>query len=73
MSDDFNFNATLKDEGGVLYFGNYKGIDYFNPEKLEVNSSVPSLFLTGLKIFNKDVVPNQENSPLTKVITETES
>ncbi|XMO87635.1 two-component regulator propeller domain-containing protein [Algibacter sp. AS12] len=73
LSDDFNFNATLKDEDGVLYFGNYKGIDYFHPEKLEVNSSVPSLYLTGLKIFNKDVVPNEKNSPLTKVITETKS
>ncbi|MCL5129254.1 hybrid sensor histidine kinase/response regulator transcription factor [Algibacter sp. L4_22] len=73
LSNDFNFNANLKDEDGVLYFGNYKGIDYFNPEKLEVNSSVPSLYLTGLKIFNKYVVPNQENSLLTKVITETES
>jgi signal transduction histidine kinase/ligand-binding sensor domain-containing protein/DNA-binding response OmpR family regulator len=73
LSDDFNFNAALKDEDGVLYFGNYKGIDYFNPEKLEVNSNVPSLYLTGLKLFNKDVIPNQQNSPLTKVITETES
>ncbi|MDW5287209.1 two-component regulator propeller domain-containing protein [Formosa sp. PL04] len=73
LSDDFNFNATLKDENGVIYLGNYKGIDYFNPEKLEVNSSVPELYLTGLKIFNKDVVPNQENSPLNKVITETKS
>ncbi|SFD10488.1 hybrid sensor histidine kinase/response regulator transcription factor [Algibacter pectinivorans] len=73
LSDDFNFNATLKDENGVLYFGNYKGIDFFNPEKLEVNSSVPSLYLTGLKIFNKQVAPNQKNSPLTKVIAETKS
>ncbi|MDO7173749.1 two-component regulator propeller domain-containing protein [Mariniflexile sp. AS56] len=73
LSDDFNFNATLKDEKGVLYFGNYKGIDYINPKKIEVNSIVPSLYITGLKIFNKDVVPNQDNSPLTKVITETKS
>ncbi|AUC21170.1 hybrid sensor histidine kinase/response regulator [Polaribacter sejongensis] len=73
LSDDFNFNAVLKDEEGKLYFGNYKGVDFFNPKDLSTNSSVPSLYLTGLKIFNKDVVPNEENSPLTKTITETPS
>ena len=73
LSDDFNFNAALKDKEGKLYFGNYKGVDFFNPKDLSTNSSVPSLYLTGLKIFNKDVVPNEENSPLSKTITETNS
>lgn len=73
LSDDFNFNASLKEESGMLYFGNYRGIDYFNPENLTLNSSVPSLYFTGLKIFNKDVAPNEDNSPLEKVITETRS
>lgn len=73
LSDDFNFNAALRDKEGKLYFGNYKGVDFFNPKDLSTNSSVPSLYLTGLKIFNKDVVPSEENSPLTKTITETTS
>ena len=73
LSDDFNFNAALRDEEGKLYFGNYKGVDFFNPKDLSTNLSVPSLYFTGLKIFNKDVVPNEENSPLTKTITETSS
>ena len=73
LSDDFNFNATLRDENGNLYFGNYKGVDYFNPKDLTINTSIPSLYLTGLKIFNKDVIPNTENAPLSKIITETNS
>lgn len=73
LSDDFNFNAVLKDEEGKLFFGNYKGIDYFNPKDLSTNSCKPSLFLTGLKVFNKDVIPKEENSPLSKTITETKS
>ncbi|MGJ8761353.1 MAG: hybrid sensor histidine kinase/response regulator transcription factor [Polaribacter sp.] len=73
LSDDFNFNAVLRDDEGKLYFGNYKGVDFFNPKDLSTNSSVPSLYLTSLKIFNKDVIPNEENSPLTKTITETSS
>lgn len=73
LSDDFNFNAALRDDQGVLYFGNYKGVDYFNPKDLSINSSVPSLFFTGLRIFNKAIVPNEEDSPLSKVISETKS
>lgn len=73
LSNDFNFNASLKDDNGTLYFGNYRGIDYFNPEHLVFNSSMPNLYLTGFKLFNDDVTVNQENSPLKKVITETKS
>ena len=73
LSDDFNFNATFIDKKGDLYFGNYKGVDYFNPKDLKVNTNLPSLYLTGLKIFNKEITPNSEKSPLNKIITETSS
>lgn len=73
LSDDFNFNAALKNEDGTLYFGNYRGIDYFNPKDLKFNNKVPLLYFTGLKLFNKDVIPNNEKSPLIKVMTETKS
>jgi len=73
LSDDFNFNATFRDKNGKLYFGNYKGVDFFNPKDLKKNTTLPSLYLTGLKIFNKEVTPSKENSPLNKVITETNS
>lgn len=73
LSDDFNFNSVLKDENEVLYFGSYKGINYFNPKKMNINTSVPSLYLTDLKIFNKRITPNTEKSPLSKTITETKS
>ncbi|WP_165876212.1 hybrid sensor histidine kinase/response regulator transcription factor, partial [Mariniflexile fucanivorans] len=71
LSNDFNFNAVLREIDGALYFGNYRGIDFFNPDNINVNTSQPSLYLTGLKIFNKDVVPNKKDSPLNKVISET--
>jgi len=72
LSNDFNFNAVLKEEDGTLYFGNYRGVDFFNPKNIVVNQSVPALYLTGLKIFNKTVHPFDKNTPLQKVITETE-
>jgi signal transduction histidine kinase/ligand-binding sensor domain-containing protein/DNA-binding response OmpR family regulator len=73
LSNDFNFNAVLKNTDGTLYFGNYKGIDYFNPKEIKINTSTPSLYLTNLKLFNKEVIPNTENSPLNKVISETDN
>ncbi|MDG1038922.1 MAG: two-component regulator propeller domain-containing protein [Polaribacter sp.] len=73
LSNDFNFGAVFKDEKGTLYFGNYKGLDYFNPKDINTNSSLPSLHLTDFKLFNKSVTPKAENSPLKKVISETNS
>jgi signal transduction histidine kinase/ligand-binding sensor domain-containing protein/DNA-binding response OmpR family regulator len=71
LSNDFNFGSVLKDENGTLYFGNYKGLDYFNPKELETNSTLPSLHLTDFKLFNEKVIPKAELSPLKHVISET--
>ena len=72
LSNEFNFNAVYKDEKGNLYFGNYKGIDFFNPEEISTNKIIPSLYLTGLKLFNKEVMPGKEGSPLKQILAETE-
>ena len=72
LTNDFNNNATYKDESGNLYFGSYEGINYFDPAHIPVNSNAPSVFLTDLKIFNKPVVPSNANSPLEKVVSQTE-
>ncbi|WP_372757992.1 two-component regulator propeller domain-containing protein [Mariniflexile sp.] len=71
LSNDFNFNAVFRDDNGTVYFGNYNGVDFFNPTKIQINKSKPSLYLTDFKIFNKQVKPNQKDSPLKKVISET--
>ncbi|SDW70080.1 Signal transduction histidine kinase [Lutibacter oricola] len=72
LSNDFNFNAVYRDKTGEIYFGNYKGIDYFNPNNIPVNTNEPSMYLTDFKLFNKPVDLNSEDSPLKKVISETE-
>ena len=73
LSNDFNFGAALKDKNGTLYFGNFKGLDYFNPKEIKTNASLPSLHLTDFKLFNEKVIPQTENSPLQKVISETKN
>ncbi len=72
LSNSFNFNAVYKNDDGVLYFGNYEGLDYFNPKDIIINEKLPTLQLTNFKLFNKNVIPNQKDSPLKTVISETE-
>ncbi|MCF8714715.1 response regulator [Joostella atrarenae] len=73
LSNDFNNNAVIKDDKGILYFGSYLGVNYFNPKEIPINSSECNLVFTDFKIFNKKVSPEEENSPLSKVISQTEN
>ncbi|MBM1107770.1 response regulator [Aurantibacter crassamenti] len=72
LANNFNYNSVFKAKDGVLYFGNYEGINYFNPNEILFNKSEPSLYFTDLKIFNKSVALDTKDSPLEKVISETE-
>jgi signal transduction histidine kinase/ligand-binding sensor domain-containing protein/DNA-binding response OmpR family regulator len=73
LSNDFNTNASFRDNLGTIYFGNYLGIDYFDPSNISVNTTLPVLYLTDFKLFNKTVFPNQKGAPLTSVIGETKN
>ena len=73
LSNDYNINSTFRDNEGLLYFGNFQGVDYFNPLNISVNTSLPALYLTDFKLFNEPVLPNQDASPLKKVISKTDS
>ncbi|KAF2514862.1 hybrid sensor histidine kinase/response regulator transcription factor [Flavobacterium foetidum] len=71
LANDFNNNAVLKDENGLLYFGSYEGLNYFNPANLAKSKKQPFVYLSDLKIFNKSVRPLEKNSPLIKVLSQT--
>jgi signal transduction histidine kinase/DNA-binding response OmpR family regulator len=51
---EFNFNSYYKDER-YMYFGGYNGIVYFDPASIKGNGVVPTLALTRLKLFNKEI------------------
>ena len=72
LTNDFNNNAAYKSEKGALFFGSYEGINYFDPNELPLNSNTSDVYLSDLKLFNKSVVPGQKNTPLTKVLSQTE-
>ncbi|MEN2398736.1 two-component regulator propeller domain-containing protein [Flavobacterium sp. MC2016-06] len=71
LGNDFNNNSVLKDENGLLYFGGYDGLNYFNPNNLAKSKKQFPIYFTDLKLFNKSVGPLEKNSPLAKVISET--
>lgn len=73
LSNDYNINSAYRDKEGLLYFGSFQGVDFFNPTEIKVNENLPSLYLTDFKLFNESVVVNQETSPLRKVISKTDS
>ncbi|AUP79762.1 hybrid sensor histidine kinase/response regulator transcription factor [Flavivirga eckloniae] len=72
LDNYFNNGAVLKNENGELYFGGYLGINYFNPKNIKTNNSPPKLYLSSLKLFNKEVGINDKESPLKKVISQTD-
>lgn len=71
IDNDFNNNAVFKDGNGELYFGGYEGVNYFNPNEIKKTEKAPRLYFSDFKLFNKSVKPNEEGSPLTKVISQT--
>lgn len=64
----FMFSAGLSASDGELYFGGQDGFNYFKPAELPVNTYMPRLLLTDLKVGNKTVVPG-EDSPVKEQIS----
>ncbi len=70
LTNDFNNNSALV-ANNMVYFGSYEGVNYFSPDILTSSNSDSKLFFTKFKLFNKNVTPQSENSPLIKSFTDT--
>ena len=53
QSNEFNTSAAFRGKDGVLYFGGIDGLTYFHPEEITTNPHVPTLVLTGFRVFNR--------------------
>ncbi|MGB7395474.1 MAG: two-component regulator propeller domain-containing protein, partial [Pricia sp.] len=71
LANDFNNNSVFKDDDGSLYFGSYKGVNYFMPGTIPLNQNSPTLYFSALKLFNKSVEPGAKGSPLQNVLSQT--
>ncbi|MFP9100208.1 two-component regulator propeller domain-containing protein [Flavobacterium sp. RHBU_24] len=71
IDNDFNNNSVFKDGNGELYFGGYEGVNYFNPNQIKKTEKSPRLYFSDFKLFNFSVKPQEDSSPLSKVISQT--
>ncbi|MBA4167794.1 MAG: hybrid sensor histidine kinase/response regulator, partial [Chitinophagaceae bacterium] len=68
LSDQFNYNSAFNDNGN-LYFGSVKGMIRFNPDNFIKTTFIPPVYITGFQVYDKELLVNQQGSPLKKSIT----
>lgn len=73
QSNQFNNYSYCKLSGGEMMFGGINGITTFRPELLMDNPYTPPTVITGLKLFNQDVNPDDETGILDNNISITPS
>jgi len=70
LSNEFKPNSCLKSKSGLFFFGG-NGVNVFNPEKIKLNSHIPPIYFTDLKIFNRSMRIGENDSILRVQISET--
>ncbi len=68
----FNAGAVCQVSSGKIYFGSTTGLVAFNPTTMQANPYKPKIYFSRIFINHKEILPGQENSPLTKPLYETE-
>ncbi|KPL10053.1 MAG: hypothetical protein AMS26_21985 [Bacteroides sp. SM23_62] len=46
---------------GELFFGTNSGVVHFNPESIKLNTIIPQVRITSLKIDNQEVIPSEKS------------
>ncbi|MBK9331975.1 MAG: hypothetical protein IPM96_06115 [Ignavibacteria bacterium] len=72
QSNEFNAWACIKMKNGDLVFGGINGFNIFRADEINDNTYVPEIIITDFKIFNKEVKPGIEGSPLSKSVSVTD-
>ncbi len=71
VSNNFNRDATFKDQLGELYVGSIGGFSVFNPKNIIQASPPPPVVFTKFRILNQTVQVNGADGLLQQSITET--
>ena len=67
-NEQFNQYGYCKSSSGMFYFGGINGITYFRPAELIDNPYSPKPVITGITIFNEEVVSDERVSITKDVI-----
>lgn len=68
QSNEFNQGAYFQNANGELFFGGVNGFNSFYPEKIKDNQSIPPVYFTSFKVFDK-VISLPNSITFTKEIT----
>ncbi|WP_158233323.1 two-component regulator propeller domain-containing protein [Reichenbachiella sp. 5M10] len=60
----FNMGASITTSWGEMFFGGSDGFNRFYPEQIKKNPIIPEVTLTDFKVFNKSVVPSDEDGAI---------
>lgn len=71
VSNNFNRDATFKDQKGQLYVGSIGGFSVFDPSKIIQESTPPPVVLTHFRILNRSVIIGGDDGLLQQSITDT--
>lgn len=72
LGNQFNYKSALKGSDGKFYFGGIDGLIAIDPNSSEKINFLPPIYISKLKIYNKEVTVHSENSPLKQCIEHTE-
>lgn len=72
LNDQFNFNSAFRDRNGRLYFGSVKGLISFQPDGFPARETPPPVYITGFQVNSRELMINQQGSPLTRSISLTD-
>ncbi|MFW5657354.1 MAG: two-component regulator propeller domain-containing protein [Bacteroidota bacterium] len=68
-TDGAAFHST---ESKRFFFGGINGIDWFNPEEINVSKQMPVLIFKGFRLFNSTILPGDSTHILSKNVNELE-
>ncbi|MDP4115474.1 MAG: two-component regulator propeller domain-containing protein, partial [Bacteroidota bacterium] len=55
LSREFSGGAYFKSISGRMYFGGIKGVNYFSPNEIVINTHIPQIVISSIKVFGKPV------------------
>ena len=58
QGNEYRYGSCLQSSDGKLYFGGSDGYDAFYPENIKQNDKKPSMYLSDVLVFNKQIRPN---------------
>ncbi len=71
--NDFTMGAASQTADGTLFFGTKHGLAVFHPNRVEQSQPDFPVYLTGMKVFNRPVVPGSIDAPLSRAMTDTKT